>query len=169
MLSYPCKNEDANLNIIKTLKKEFPDLKIGYSDHTLPDETMTILTTAALLGAEIIEKHFTLDKTLPGNDHYHAGDPSDFQKAIHNFELIEEILGQEEKTVLPCEEIPRREARRSLVLIRDMKKDEILSESDLMAKRPGTGISPDQLNLVVRKRLLVDCKEDTVLTWDMVK
>ncbi len=169
VLSYPCKNEDANLNIIKTLKKEFPDLKIGYSDHTMPDETMTILTTASLLGAEIIEKHFTLDKTLPGNDHYHAGDPNDFRKAIHNFELIEEILGQAEKTVLPCEEIPRREARRSLVLIRDMKKGEILGEKDLMAKRPGTGISPEQLDTVVGKVLLADCKEDTVLTWDMVQ
>jgi N-acetylneuraminate synthase len=122
VLSYPCKNEDANLNIIPTLKNIFPDIKIGYSDHTLPDETMTILTTAYLLGAEIIEKHFTLDKTLPGNDHYHAGDPEDFSKAVHNFELVNVIRGQSEKTVLPCEIVPRREARRSLVLTRDMKQ-----------------------------------------------
>ena len=71
--------------------------------------------------------------------------------------------------MLPCEEIPRREARRSLVLIRDMKKGEILGEKDLMAKRPGTGISPEQLDTVVGKVLLADCKEDTVLTWDMVQ
>jgi len=169
ILSYPCKNEDANLNVIKTLKKEFPDLKIGYSDHTLPDETMTILTTAFLLGAEIIEKHFTLNKNLPGNDHYHAGDPSDFRKVVNNFRLIEKILGQEDKTVFPCEEIPRREARRSLVVIKDMKAGDILKKEDLMAKRPGTGISPNQLSVVVGKKLSRDCKEDTVLTWEMVQ
>lgn len=168
VLSYPCANKDANLNIIKTLKKVFPDLTIGYSDHTLPDETMTILTTAYLLGAEVIEKHFTLDKTLPGNDHYHAGDPEDFKKAIHNFALIAEILGTEEKTVLPCEQIPRREARRSLVLTRDMKKGERITERDLMSKRPGVGISPEQQELVIGRTLLRDCEEDTILTWDMV-
>ena len=110
VLSYPTKNEDANLNIISSLKKIYPDITIGFSDHTVPDPCMTILTAAYLLGAEIIEKHFTLDKTLPGNDHFHSGDPSDFKKAIENFELIQVISGQNEKTVLECEKIPRREA-----------------------------------------------------------
>mgnify|MGYP001404180377 FL=1 len=118
VLSYPTKNEDANLNVIQTLKKIYPDLKIGYSDHTLPDPTMTVLSTAYLLGADVIEKHFTLDKTLKGNDHYHAGDPLDFRTAIDNFNLIQTIRGIDEKTVLPCEIIPRREARRSIVLTR---------------------------------------------------
>lgn len=168
VLSYPCKNEDANLRIISTLKRIFPDITIGYSDHTLPDDTMTILTTAYLLGAEVIEKHFTLDKSLPGNDHYHAGDPEDFRKAISNFRLVNTVLGQSEKTVLPCELIPRREARRSLVLTRDMKKGEVITETDLIAKRPGTGISPTYQNIVIGRALLQDCPEDTVLTWDMV-
>lgn len=168
VLSYPCKNEDANLNIIKTLKRIFPDLIIGYSDHTLPDETMTILTTAYLLGAEVIEKHFTLDKTLQGNDHYHAGDPEDFSKAVSNFKLITEIMGQEEKTVLPCELVPRKQARRSLVLTRDMKKGEIITEKDLTAKRPGVGISPVYSDIVIGRKLQEDQPEDTILTWDMV-
>ncbi len=168
VLSYPCKNEDANLRIISTLKRIFPDITIGYSDHTLPDDTMTILTTAYLLGAEVIEKHFTLDKSLPGNDHYHAGDPEDFRKAISNFRLVNTVLGQSEKTVLPCELIPRREARRSLVLTRNMKKGEVITETDLIAKRPGTGISPTYQNIVIGRALLQDCPEDTVLTWDMV-
>lgn len=168
VLSYPCKNEDANLRIISTLKRIFPDITIGYSDHTVPDDTMTILTTAYLLGAEIIEKHFTLDKSLPGNDHYHAGDPEDFRKAVNNFRLVNTVLGQSEKTVLPCELIPRREARRSLVLTRDMKKGEVITETDLIAKRPGTGISPTYQNIVIGRALLQDCPEDTVLTWDMV-
>lgn len=168
VLSYPTKNSDANLNVIKTLKRIFPDLKVGYSDHTLPDETMTILTTAFLYGAEVIEKHFTLDKTLPGNDHYHAGDPEDFKKAIRNFERIIEVSGSEEKTVFDCEWIPRREARRSLVLLRDMKAGEIITENDIMAKRPGTGISPRFTDVVVGRAVKQDLAEDTVLTWDMI-
>lgn len=168
ILSYPTKNSDANLNVIKTLKRVFPNIKIGYSDHTLPDETMTILTTAYLYGAEVIEKHFTLDKTLQGNDHYHAGDPSDFKKAVDNFALIAEISGSEEKTVLDCELIPRREARRSLVLTRDMKAGEIITENDIMAKRPGKGISPKFTDVVIGRAVKTDLPEDTVLTWEMV-
>lgn len=168
VLSYPTKNSDANLNMIRGLKRIFPDLKIGYSDHTLPDATMTILTTAYLMGAEIIEKHFTLDKTLPGNDHYHSGDPEDFRKAINNFKLIEEISGLEEQTVLPCEKISRREARRSLVLAKDMKAGEIIKESDIMIKRPGTGITPKNLDIIIGRKITRDLPEDTVLTWDMV-
>lgn len=168
VLSYPCKNEDANLNIIRTLKEIFPDLKIGYSDHTKPDENMSILTTAYLLGAEIIEKHFTLDKTLPGNDHYHAGEPKDFASAIRNFKLVESVLGQREKTVLECERISRQEARRSLVLVRDMKKNEVLQETDLIAKRPGSGISPIYQDIVIGRKLQEDCDKDTILTWNLI-
>ena len=129
---------------------------------------MTVLTAAYLAGAEVIEKHFTLDKSLPGNDHYHAGDPDDFAKAINNFKLIEEIMGTEEKTVLPCEMIPRREARRSLVLTRDMKEGEVITQNDLIAKRPGVGVSPAYQEIVVGRCVRKDCKEDTILTWDLV-
>ena len=168
VLSYPTDPKDANLRVIETLKKNFPDVKVGFSDHVAPDEGMITLATAYLLGAEVIEKHFTLDKTLPGNDHYHAGDPEDFKKAIANFKLIGDILGSPKKTVLECELVPRREARRSLVLTRDMKKGEVISEKDIMAKRPGTGISPQYTEIVVGRKILQDLAEDTVLTWDMV-
>jgi len=168
VLSYPTKNEDANLNVIKTLKRIFPELKIGYSDHTLPDNTMTILTTAYLYGAEVIEKHFTLDKTLPGNDHYHAGDPSDFKKAVDNFQLIAEISGSEEKTVFPCEAVPRREARRSIVITHNMKKGDTITQKDIMYKRPGKGICPKYADIVLGRKLKIDCDEDTILTWEMI-
>lgn len=166
VLSYPTKNADANLNIIATLKKIYPDILIGFSDHTLPDECMTILSTAHLLGADVIEKHFTLDKTLKGNDHYHAGDPEDFRKAVENFKLIHTVLGKKEKTVLNCERIPRKEARRSLVLTRDIKKGEVLTEKDLIAKRPGTGISPKYQEIVLGRVLKEDLNEDSILTWE---
>lgn len=168
VLSYPTKNKDANLNVIKTLKRVFPDLKVGYSDHTLPDETMTIISTAYLYGAEVIEKHFTLDKTLTGNDHYHAGDPEDFKKAIKNFERIIEISGDREKTVLECEKIPRRKARRSLVLTRDLKQGETIKDTDIMAKCPGTGVSSKYTDIIVGRTIKKDLKEDTILTWDVI-
>lgn len=168
VLSYPCRDEDANLSVVRTLKEVFPRLKVGYSDHTLPDDSMTVLTTVYQLGAEVIEKHFTLDKTLQGNDHYHAGDPKDFARAIQNFEKIRKVMGNSEKTVLECERIPRREARRSLVLTRDMKAGETIQEKDVMAKRPGTGISPKYSNVVIGNTVKQDLKEDTVLTWEMI-
>lgn len=168
VLSYPTAPENANLRVIETLKRVFPNVRVGFSDHVAPDETMMTLATAYLLGAEVIEKHFTLDKTLPGNDHYHAGDPDDFKKAIANFQWIDTVLGCEEKVVLECEQVPRREARRSLVLTRDMKAGEILREDDLMAKRPGTGIPPRYADIVVGRSIKMDLEEDTILTWDMV-
>lgn len=168
VLSYPCKNEDANLNTIAYLKKVYPNLKIGYSDHTMPDECMTILSTAYLLGAEIIEKHFTLNKELPGNDHYHAGNPEDFKKAVNNFELIDTILGQYAKPVLECESTPRKEARRSLVLTKNINKGDVITKDCLISKRPGTGISPEHINIVVGRTVNKDLSEDTVLTWDMI-
>ena len=168
VLSYPTLNENANLNVIKTLKTIFPDLQVGYSDHTMPDENMAILTAAWMLGAEVIEKHFTLNKTLTGNDHYHAGDPVDFRKFVNNVDTLMDALGSSEKTVFPCEMVPRREARRSLVLTRDMKAGEIIKESDLMPKRPGTGINPRYLDIVVGRAVKTDLPEDTILTWDMI-
>ncbi|HBI63453.1 MAG TPA: acetylneuraminic acid synthetase, partial [Lachnospiraceae bacterium] len=168
VLSYPTEPENANLRVITTLKKDFPNIRIGYSDHVAPDGTMMTLATAYLSGAEVIEKHFTLDKTLPGNDHYHAGSPEDFKRAINNFKWIDRVLGSPEKTVLDCEIVPRREARRSLVLTRAMKAGQVVTENDLICKRPGTGISPTEKDIVIGRSVKMDLEEDTVLTWDMV-
>lgn len=168
VLSYPTNPADTNLRVIQTLKKVYPDVRVGFSDHVAPDDTMMTLATAYMLGAEVIEKHFTLDKTLPGNDHYHAGDPDDFRKAIANFKWIDTVLGCAEKTVLDCEVVPRREARRSLVLTRDMKAGETIQANDIMAKRPGTGISPKFTDIVVGRKVNQNLSEDTVLTWQMI-
>ncbi len=168
VLSYPTDPKNANLRIIDTLKRVFPNVKVGFSDHVAPDDTMMTLAVAYMLGAEVIEKHFTLDKTLEGNDHYHSGNPNDFKKAINNFRWIDNVLGNSEKTVLECERIPRREARRSLVLTRDMKCGEIIQKEDLMPKRPGTGISPIYTDVVIGRSVKMDLSEDTILQWDMI-
>lgn len=168
VLSYPCKNEDANLNFIKTLKRTFPQLSIGYSDHTLPDPNMVILTTAYLFGADVIEKHFTIDKSLDGNDHYHAGDPLDFKKFHDNIELLNLICGQEEKTVLSCEEESRKQARRSIIINRNKKIGDVIDVSDLIMKRPGTGVEPKFAEIIVGKKIKKDVEADSVFTWDMI-
>lgn len=168
VLSYPTKPEHANLRTIETLKKTFPDVRLGFSDHVAPDACMMTLAAAYLLGAEVIEKHFTLDKKLAGNDHYHAGDPDDFRKAAANFRWINRVLGMAEKTVLDCEKIPRREARRSLVTARDIEEGETITEEDLIAKRPGTGISPKHTEIVLGRKAKQKLAKDTILTWDML-
>jgi len=166
VLSYPCEYEDANLSAIKVLKNIFQDLDVGYSDHTPPDSNMTVLAMAYLYGANVIEKHFTLDKRLIGNDHYHSGNQKDFINSRSNFELIKKLVGNSKKTVLNCEINSRREARRSLVLARDMKKDETVKIKDIIAKRPGTGISPQYIDVVVGRKLKNDLMEDTLIYWD---
>ncbi|OOF07896.1 acetylneuraminic acid synthetase, partial [Salinivibrio sp. PR5] len=168
VLSYPTKDEDANLGMISHLKTIFPQLEIGYSDHTLPDPSMTILTAAYMLGATVIEKHFTLDKTMPGNDHYHAMDHNDLRRASENFELLSKVYGSNIKSVLPCETIPRREARRSLVITNNLSAGDKIKPEHLMSKRPGTGISPEYIDVVLGREIKRDVEEDTVLTWDMI-
>ena len=166
VLSYPTKYEDANLNMIRYLQKAFPDHIVGYSDHTLPDKNMIVLLIAAMLGAKVIEKHFTLDKTLPGNDHYHAMDPADLKSLIENFKILEQVLGEYTKRPIEAELPARQNARRSLVLAKDVQKGHIIQEEDLVAKRPGTGISPIYFDLILGKKILKNKKEDDILTWD---
>ncbi len=169
ILSYPTKNINANLNRINILKSEFPDCEIGYSDHTVPDKCMVITTSAFVLGAIVIEKHFTLDKTLKGNDHYHAMDVEDLQKMRANLDLLYDILSIKEKEYLACEEIPRKQARRSLFACNNIQRGKKIEYSDLICKRPGTGISPIDIDKIVGKRAIRDIKSDDILVWEKIK
>jgi len=159
--TYPATPENSNILTIPHMRTLF-NCEVGLSDHTMG---IGAAVAAVAHGATVIEKHFTLDKTLPGNDHYHAGEPTDFAKAIRNFALITALEGQERREVLPCEEIPRREARRSLVLTRDVKAGEVLTARDLTAKRPGTGVPPRFADVVIGQTLSRDLPEDSVLDW----
>lgn len=168
IFSYPTSYEDANLLMIKNLEEYFPDYEIGYSDHTKPDENMVVLTTAYNYGATIIEKHFTLDKTLQGNDHYHAMDSQDVAKFLDNVRFLAKINGMKNKQPLICESSARREARRSIVASRDIKKGEEISDDDITFKRPGTGIYPSKIDEVVGKVAKEDIPEDTLLDFSML-
>ena len=164
VLNYPTANENANLGMIIGLKKHFPDFAIGYSDHTLPGN-MEVLETAGLLGAEILEKHFTFDKSLPGNDHYHAMDKGDIMVFREKMTARENLIGRIDKQSLASEQTSRLNARRSLVLARAVKQGEALTIEDISCKRPGTGISPTQINEAIGKKLNCSLPEDSVLTW----
>ena len=169
VLSYPTKDEDANLLMIKDIKEQFEGYDIGYSDHTKPDDKMLILTTAYLYGANIIEKHFTLDKTLTGNDHYHAMDVEDVKTFNENIELINKIKGKKVKQPLVCESLSRKEARRSIVASKDIKKGEEITKDNITFKRPGTGISPSKVDEIIGMTANEDITEDTLLTYEMLE
>jgi len=167
ILNYPTKDENANLGMIVDLKRQFPDYLIGYSDHTLPNDMKTC-EIASLLGAVIIEKHFTHDKTLPGNDHYHAMDKVDLVQFRKNLDRIFSIIGSFKKAALPLESLARENARRSLVAIHDMKKGHIIQKDDLTFKRPAYGISPKNLEHIIGRKTNSEIKADDILQWEMI-
>ena len=167
ILNYPTRNENAHLGMLIDLRNRYPELLLGYSDHTLPNEQMTSLVSAHLLGAVVLEKHFTLDKTLPGNDHYHAMDEKDLARFQVNVKKVHELLGPTQlKAPIATEEISRLNARRSIVLTRNLKSGHKITREDLVAKRPGTGISPMSWDDVIGKSVIRDLLEDHILTWD---
>jgi N-acetylneuraminate synthase len=115
----------------------------------------------------VLEKHFTLDKTLPGNDHYHAMDEKDLARFQVNVKKVHELLGPTQlKAPIATEEISRLNARRSIVLTRNLKSGHKITQEDLVAKRPGTGISPMSWDDVIGKSVIRDLPEDHILTWD---
>ena len=168
VLEYPTPLEHANLNKIATLKEQFPDLIIGYSDHTKPTPECDIVKTAYNLGALCVEKHFTLDKTLKGNDHYHAMDPEDAVNIRKSIERMDMIRGCGDIVCLETEMKARQNARRSLVAAVNIAKGDTITADMLTYKRPGTGISPDRMDEIVGMKALCDIEEDTILTEQLI-
>lgn len=165
VLNYPTPNENANIAMIRDIALKFPNAITGYSDHTLP-ESMDTCLYAWLLGAKIIEKHFTHDKSLPGNDHYHAMDKEDLKLFWNKVKHAELLLGQDKITSLPSEEPARKNARRSLVANCNISKGETISKNHLTWKRPAHGISPKFINQIIGKVSIKDIPIDTVLKWN---
>jgi N-acetylneuraminate synthase len=166
VLNYPTAYENAHVGMISGLERAYPELVIGYSDHTLPDDTMFVLTLAYLKGARIIEKHFTDDKRLPGNDHYHAMDVNDLRVFRQNIDKIRTVTGSDHKHPLPSEAQSRLHARRSIVLKKDVLRGTALTESMIICKRPSHGISPVHWDAVLGRKAARDLKEDSVLQWE---
>lgn len=144
VLCYPTPLEKANLWKIQELKKAFPTCKIGYSDHT--KFSVDVLVASYLLGATIIEKHFTLNKTIKGNDHYHAADPEDIKETIAKLDCMKVILGQSYNSWYhPSEELARKYARRGVYLVKNVKKGDVVRLEDVDYLRPQIdGIEPSE-------------------------
>ncbi|MCH2197533.1 MAG: N-acetylneuraminate synthase family protein [Flavobacteriales bacterium] len=165
VLNYPTEDQNANLGMIKDLIRNFPDHVPGYSDHTLPKD-MEVMKMATLLGSAVIEKHFSHDKTLPGNDHYHAMDKEDMKHFWKVMDKTFELLGSFKLTALESEEKSRQNARRSLVAARAIPEGKTIERDDLTWKRPAKGISPRHINEVLGKQALKTIEEDEILVWN---
>jgi N,N'-diacetyllegionaminate synthase len=162
--NYPALPEDANLRAMQTMEKAF-GLPIGYSDHTSGVE---IAIAAVALGARIIEKHFTIDKELPGPDHQASLEPNELRLMVSAIRNVEAGLGDGVKRLMSSENNTRDVARKSLVAARSLKVDEVIDRSAIAIKRPGTGISPVELDYVLGRRLKRDIAEDEPLSWDLL-
>ena len=164
VLSYPTDQQDAHLLQITQLQQDFPSFSVGYSDHTKPTETMDPLILASLLGATVIEKHFTHDKNLPGNDHYHSMDINDLRNFHNRLQNITYLLGKKEMPrPCACEASAIINARRSIVTNKSLRSGHQLTESDLICKRPCTGISSSSWDSLIGKTLTVDLEADVAL------
>jgi N,N'-diacetyllegionaminate synthase len=153
---YPTAMEDVNLNAMKNIATHF-NLPVGYSDHTLGIE---VPIAAVAMGACIIEKHFTLDKTLLGPDHKASLEPNELKAMITSIRNIEKAFGDSKKKPTTTEQKNMLVARKSIHLVKPIVKGHIISESDLIMKRPGDGISPMLMEQVVGKKAKINFEEE---------
>lgn len=156
---YPTPYKDVNLRAMETLRNRYK-VKVGYSDHT---KGIEVPIAAVALGAEVIEKHFTLDKKLPGPDHKASLEPNELAAMVSSIRNIEEALGSPIKIVSDSERENIAIARKSIVAAKNIKKGEILTIYNLTTKRPGTGISPMRWNEVLGSKAIRDFVEDEVI------
>lgn len=160
--NYPCPMEEVNLKAMLTLKEAFKT-EIGYSDHTLGTE---VAIAAVVMGAKVIEKHFTLDKNMEGPDHKASLDPKELKIMVEQIRNIEKALGDGIKKPNKSEEKIKKVVRRRILISKELKKGHVLTEDDLILKRSNSGIEADFIDLVLNKKLKIDMKEDSSLTWE---
>jgi len=157
---YPADASTINLKNIVGLQNRFPQYPIGFSDHSLGTE---MAAAAVALGACLIEKHLTLDKTRIGMDNQMATEPSEMAKLVSQCHNVYNALGCTERKVNQEELDQRKNMRRSLVYTRNLKAGDVLTESDIDSKRPGTGFPPNRKESFIGKKLMRDTEEDTLL------
>lgn len=158
---YPAPAAQINLRAMHTLAESF-GLPVGYSDHTAGTE---IAVAATALGATVIEKHLTLDRSLPGPDHKASLGPKEFAHMVAAIRNVEQALGTGRKEPAPCEIPNILVARKSLVTARDLKAGQRIQPDDVVVKRPGSGILPSDLQLVVGRLVAEDIAADQVIQW----
>lgn len=162
--NYPSRHEDANLLTIPIMANAFKTI-VGYSDHT---QSNTACLVAIGLGARVIEKHLTLNKTMPGPDHSSSADPEEFRQLVSNIREADLALGSGVKEPCPAEIENARGMRRSIVAARKILAGEIFSENMLAIKRPGIGIRPALMVELLGRSVVKNINEDDLIDWDMV-
>lgn len=165
LTSYPAKIEDANLNVIKTLKCTFKQ-SVGFSDHTLGIE---MAIAAVALGGSVIEKHFTVDKSLPGPDHKASLEPGEFAEMVKAIRNVEKGLGDGIKKPTIDENSIKKVVRRSIVAKENISAGSILTREMIDVKRPGTGIEPKYIINIIGREIKIDIKKNTLLKWNQLK
>ena len=163
--NYPCTPEETNLNIISTMKNEF-NLPVGLSDHNLGH---TIALGAAAMGANIIEKHFRDQSNTPSPDDPHALFKNEFLNLVQSIRLIEKAKGSGIKKPTSSEQQWMNTNRVSVVSLKDIKKEEIITKDSIDIRRPGNGIQPIYFDSLLGKKSKTDIKKETPLTWDMIE
>ncbi len=159
---YPPAYEDINLNNIPMLRQTF-GYPVGFSDHTIG---ISIPLASVALGSCMIEKHFTLDKDLPGWDHEVSANPEEMRIIVAESRNVVNSLGTFRRTVSQAEEEKKLKFRRSIVAKGNLKQGHILTTDDLSFKRPARGISPDKVKYVVGRKLKRDISQDEIMQWD---
>jgi len=163
--SYPCAIDDVNLLAMKKMQNEL-DCLVGYSDHTL-GITVPIIATA--MGATVIEKHFTIDKNLPGPDHKASLEPDELKNMVKEIRNTEKILGGFEKKPTKSEKKLMKYVRKSIVAKQDIEKGSIIDESMVVIKRPGTGLNPSNIVKIIGKKAKQDIAKDEIFDLKMVE
>lgn len=157
--NYPTPYEDVNLKAMQTMRDAF-GLEVGYSDHT---QGIEVPIAAVALGATVIEKHFTLDRTMEGPDHKASLEPDELEAMVKSIRNIEKALGDGVKTPSESEKANIAVARKSIIAAANIKAGDILTEENLTTKRPGTGISPMRWNEILGTRAVRDFEEDELI------
>ena len=163
--NYPARIEDVNLRAMETLKQAFK-IPVGFSDHTLG---ITASIAAVALGACVIEKHFTLDRNLPGPDHKASLEPDELKEMIKGIRNVEKALGDGIKRQTINEEEIKKIARRSIIAKIGISEGTVITEDMLDIKRPGTGIVPKYFDSVIGMRAKKDIKKDDLITWGVIE
>ncbi len=164
--SYPTEPEEMNLRVLETYAREFPDVVLGLSDH---HNGIVMAVAAYLLGARVIEKHFTLNHTWKGSDHALSLEPIGMRKMVRDLQRVRRALGDGRKRVLDSERSALQKMGKKLVAARDLPAGHVLALADLVAKSPGDGIAPLELPALIGRRLLGPLAEDATLRPEMVE
>jgi sialic acid synthase len=164
--AYPPAWEELDLRVIETYRREFPDAVVGFSGH---DSGIAMAVAAYVLGARIVEKHFTLNRAMKGTDHAFSLEPQGMEKMVRDLRRVRVAYGNGKKKVYETEAAPITKMAKKLVAARDLPAGHVLSEDDIAAKSPGDGLPPYELDRLIGRRLKYPVTAELALTFELLE